>query len=569
MTPSEHAWRMALARKQERWLFWLLALLVLGAGLGLRDPWPADEPRFALVARQMVESGQWLFPMRGNEYYPDKPPLLMWLQAGSYLLVRDWRVAFLLPSLLSGLGVLWLVRDLGRRLWSREAGVAAAWCLLFTVPFTFQMRRAQIDPLLVALVTLSLWGLLRYLLHHPDRRLWWLGWCAAGLGVIAKGVGIIALLVLIPAAVALWRRWPGMHRPRWHDWLTGPVAFLLPILAWGIPMLLSVQASGDPALYGYAQNIVFKQTGQRYAAAWHHHQPWWYFGGVMLTQWLPAMLALPWAWRRWRHALRARDVRVWLPLGWLVLMLLFFSLSSGKREVYILPGLPIFCLLLGPWLPDIVRRPWPGRLLRAFSLSLTLLATAAGAAIVFGDPAFETRLLQERGLEPGTVHAAGLVLLAIGLWGVASTAFWTHPTRMLVSTLTGLWLLTGLALAPLLNDSSSGRDVMREAGHYIGANAELGLVAWKEQNLLMADRPAATFGFMQPAAEQLQRGLAWQARNPAQRWLLMESDALGACIDPQRSHRVGRANRRIWYLVPGSAVRPGCDPLAAPATSSP
>ncbi|HEY5613539.1 MAG TPA: dolichyl-phosphate-mannose--protein mannosyltransferase, partial [Lysobacter sp.] len=66
---------------RERWLFWIVAVLVLGVGVGLRDPWPADEPRFALVARQMVESGQWLFPMRGDELYPDKPPLFMWIQA--------------------------------------------------------------------------------------------------------------------------------------------------------------------------------------------------------------------------------------------------------------------------------------------------------------------------------------------------------------------------------------------------------------------------------------------------------------------------------------------------------
>ena len=32
-------------------LFFALALLVLGAGYGLRDPWPADEPRFVLVAK--------------------------------------------------------------------------------------------------------------------------------------------------------------------------------------------------------------------------------------------------------------------------------------------------------------------------------------------------------------------------------------------------------------------------------------------------------------------------------------------------------------------------------------
>ena len=47
--------------RRETWLFWLFALLILATGLGLRDPWPADEPRFALVAKQMVESGDWLF----------------------------------------------------------------------------------------------------------------------------------------------------------------------------------------------------------------------------------------------------------------------------------------------------------------------------------------------------------------------------------------------------------------------------------------------------------------------------------------------------------------------------
>ena len=89
-------WRSRASR--DTWLFWLLALLVLGAGFGLRDPWPSDEPRFALVARQMVESGEWLFPHRGHELYPDKPPLFMWLQAATYQLVGSWRVAFLLPT---------------------------------------------------------------------------------------------------------------------------------------------------------------------------------------------------------------------------------------------------------------------------------------------------------------------------------------------------------------------------------------------------------------------------------------------------------------------------------------
>src|SRR5262249_43982853 len=135
------------ARARRQWcLFLLLALVLLAAGIGLRDPWPSDEPRFALAATQMVESGDWLFPHRGSELYSDKPPVMFWLQAASYEAVHDWRVAFLLPSLLAGLLTLWLTYDLGRRLWSHRAGMYAAFAVLFAFQFMYQVKRAQIDP---------------------------------------------------------------------------------------------------------------------------------------------------------------------------------------------------------------------------------------------------------------------------------------------------------------------------------------------------------------------------------------------------------------------------------------
>ena len=217
---------MPKASARDTWLFWLVALLVLGAGLGLRDPWPADEPRFALVARQMVESGQWLFPMRGDALYPDKPPLFMWLQALAYELIGNWRVAFLLPSLLAALGTLWCVVDLGTRLWTRRVGLYAGWALLFALQFTWQAKRAQIDPLVTFFITLANYGLLRHVLHGPDWRMWMLGWAAAGLGTITKGVGILALLMLLPAGIAALRGWPVRQHARDLRWWLGPLAFL-------------------------------------------------------------------------------------------------------------------------------------------------------------------------------------------------------------------------------------------------------------------------------------------------------------------------------------------------------
>ena len=541
------------ADSRERWLFWLIAGLVLGAGFGLRDPWPADEPRFALVARQMVESGQWLFPMRGDELYPDKPPLFMWLQALCLSITGELRVAFLLPSLLASLGTLWLVRDLGRRLWSPQAGAYAAWALLFAVQFTFQARRAQIDPLLVFWVTLSMYGLLRHLLRGPDGPMWALGWFAAGLGVVTKGVGVIALLVLLPAAYASWRAWPGVTSPARRFWI-GPLMLLAPIAAWLLPMLWTVQASDDPSLRAYADNILLRQTAQRYVDPWHHHQPPWYFAQVMALQWLPAVLALPWAVPAWRAALRARDARVLLPLAWVALVVLFFSLSAGKRDVYILPALPMLCLLLGPWLAGVVERRAARWTALAFTALLAIALTAAGAAALLGEPGLERALERARGLAGGA-DALGAVLLAIGLVGFAVIA-WCRvrgAIAALVATLVALWIGVGLVATPLLNDASSSRALMQRAGALIGPEAELGLVAWKEQNLLMADRPAATFGFLREPAAQMGEARSWQARRPAQRWLLVEDDALDACVDRARAVHVGTANRREWWLVPAQA----------------
>lgn len=155
--------RFLLNQRSLGWLL-LIALMVLGAGLGLRDPWPADEPRFALIAKEMVESGQWLFPMRGGEIYPDKPPLFMWGIAIGYLLTGSIKVAFLLPSLLAGLLTIVLVWDLGRRLWNPATGFMAGLLLLFTVQFTLQAKTAQIDALVTCFITLGVYGFMRFLL---------------------------------------------------------------------------------------------------------------------------------------------------------------------------------------------------------------------------------------------------------------------------------------------------------------------------------------------------------------------------------------------------------------------
>ena len=542
--------------RRDAWLFWLFALLILGTGLGLRDPWPADEPRFALVAKQMVESGDWLFPHRGSELYSDKPPLFMWLQAAFLSLTGNLRIAFLLPSLLAALGTLWCVTDLGARLWSRRVGLYAGWALLLTIQFTWQAKKAQIDPLVVFWITLSCYGLLRHALRGPDWRMWMLGWAAAGLGTISKGVGVIALFMLLPMAFASLRGWQGvrLHARRPAFWL-GPLAFLAACGVWVVPMLVAALGNGGPEYRAYVDDILLRQTVTRYANAWHHGQPPWYFIEVALTAWLPTMLALPWAIPAWRRRLQRRDARYLLPLGWVLLVFVFFSIPSGKRDMYILPALPMLCLALAPLLPGILRKPNAQRLLAGFVAVFSLALLGAGLAMLFGEPGFERKFMDGR----DAVVAQGLaaMFVATGAAGIGGL-LWYGRRRVqaaLVVMLATLWVLYSLVGAPLLNDGSSSRGLMRSVGQAIGADGELGLVGWREQQLLMADRPARDFGFKRDAKLQFVDALAWQRQASASRWLLVEGEAVPACVDTGRAQDMGNTNRRRWWLLRADAAQ--------------
>ena len=89
--PSPHAVAVRAALLRDLALLVGLGLLLIATGIGLRDPWPADEPRFALIARDMVASGDWLFPRAGGDLYQDKPPLYFWLLACAYALIGSVR----------------------------------------------------------------------------------------------------------------------------------------------------------------------------------------------------------------------------------------------------------------------------------------------------------------------------------------------------------------------------------------------------------------------------------------------------------------------------------------------
>jgi 4-amino-4-deoxy-L-arabinose transferase-like glycosyltransferase len=538
-------------------LAWLigLALLLMATGLGLRDPWPADEPRFALVAQDMLHSGDWLFPRVGGDLYADKPPLYFWLMAASMALTGSLRVGFLLPSLLAGIGSVVLVYDLLRRVRGREVAFAGGLVLLLTFQFVWQFRQAQIDGVLCFLTTLSLCGLLRHLFAGPALGWFFVGWAAAGLGVITKGVGFLPLLALLPFVILAARGWPAAvpHRdPRW--WL-GPVFFLGAIALWFVPMMLATSAGGE--LLEYRNEILFQQTVTRYAEAWHHHEPvWFYLVKVMPLLWLPLAALLPWLWPRWRSALRAgsRDTFVAVLLAWVVIVVLFFSASPGKRGVYVLPAVPALVMAAAPWLPEILRLLATRRL--AFILASILTAVTVLGAVYFAvDAEASARMHSDFGIAP-------LLPLALaGLGGVLSLLVFGVRDGWLAygGTLAAILVTTGIVVYPRIDDARSGRAFMAEVERASVGIDELGLVGAKEQYLLELGRPSVNFGHARwrEKTQEAADSAAWLVARPG-RALLVHEQTLETCFKGNEVQDLGRANRQRWFLVTGSRADPAC-----------
>jgi 4-amino-4-deoxy-L-arabinose transferase-like glycosyltransferase len=538
------------------WLALAFAILV-GTGLGIRDPWPADEPRFAALARDMALSHEWLFPRVGGDLYQDKPPLFFWLLAICYSLFGSLKGWFLIPSFLAAGGTLFLIYDFGRRTVSREAGVAAALISVCTLQFISVARGAQIDATLCFLTTFSMYALLRHLLLGPAWRWYFIGGFAAGLGVFTKGVGFLPLLLLIPYFVLRGFAWKGLAavdagRGGWRWWLA-PLAMLFAISLWFVPMLLTVAASGSDEYAAYRDEILFKQTVGRYAAAWHHVKGWYYFiVEVIPLLWLPWSLLLFWLVPRFKAAFHERNAHVWLPLSWALIVLVFFSLSPGKRGIYILPALPALAFAAMPFLESLLARAGVRRagfvLGGAFFLGAAVLVVAFLANAGFAVKAIEAAAL-------GGITALYLYLVLCGA-GLAFAA-WRAPLAAWPVALGSLAIVFSWFIAPAMNGQRSGRDFVHHALAQVNPKEQLALVAYKEQFLLYLDRATVNFGhrrWLEGPQESYDAAL-WLNAAP-DRVLLVPDSTLKKypCFLVSLSP-VGVTSREEWFLVRAPAER--------------
>ncbi len=196
--------------------------------------------------------------------------------------------------------------------------------------------------------------------------------------------------------------------------------------------------------------------------------------------WLPLTLLLPWLVPRWRKAWQAGDLRVGLLTSWVVLVVLFFSFSSGKRGVYILPAVPALALASGPYLLELMQRRSvqravvrPGRGDRGgLFAGRDLRPDTTGRA-----PGNHGQLRDRRVRSVAVDRHRRRVDLRVHAnrrGGCSPTQGYLPPTLLTVS----YWV------NPAMNVARSGQAFIKRVEQMDDPTAELGFVGFKEQYLL-------------------------------------------------------------------------------------
>lgn len=357
-------------------VFALWAVLV-AAPLSVREVMPPDEPRFTQVASEMRDGlladgpGRLVVPTLGGRVYGDKPPVLFWsILAASLPAGRVTETTARIPSALASLAVLLLTLRLGRRLYGTfSAGLGGCLVLMTTAEFFQRSGWVSTDMLLTALVLAAAvcWceaifgaggaggrapdpetaGPGGSIAGHgapgaepspPRERLLLIGWLALSAALLTKGPVALLWSFSLPIAEGLMR---------------GRLRAVAGILrSAGLPVTLAITGSWLAGAEwisggGFIREVLLHQTVERYVSAWNSQAPWYFYlyrFPLDLAPWfllLPALVAVVLTGARRHSPAGTRALALALGAG-----LVFFSTSTGKRGVYLLPGFPMAALLL-------------------------------------------------------------------------------------------------------------------------------------------------------------------------------------------------------------------------------
>jgi 4-amino-4-deoxy-L-arabinose transferase-like glycosyltransferase len=423
-------------------LLWLIAIVAtlyfcyfrqLGV-VGLMGP---DEPRYAWIARDMMESGDWITPRLYGSPWFEKPPLYYWGAALSFKVFGVNETSARLPSaiaaLLATLTLAWLA-------WRVYGSATARWLLLL-LPSSAGMigfsHSAATDMLFSAMLTCAmvpagvLLGMVPFArgedrsadrdfgteLSNSAKLI-----AAALLGLflgyamLAKGP---AAIILSGGAVVCW----AAYTKRWKHTLRllHPVAiavFCVVALPWYV---LCAMRNPD-----FLRVFILEHNFKRFLTPeFQHIQPFWYYAGILsiaLLPWTPALLwAIVTGTRSLLRGARLSAMSCFL-LSWASFCLVFFTISRSKLPGYILPAIPAIGLLLARAIVKLGPT-------RRWSFALTSLVPGIALAVLF----FELFSHNDQILKKAVAYtpAVELAIAAIGAANILLALLYLAPRRNL------------------------------------------------------------------------------------------------------------------------------------------
>lgn len=334
------------------------------------------EVYFAESAREMLSSGRWITPFYLDKPFFDKPILTYWAIMASFRTVGTSPFAARLPSVLAALATAALVGYGVSRVGNKNAGLAAAAVLCSSYMFVYFAALSMSDMLLTFFCTAA--GVFLFAGIRDARRRayhWWLASVAMALGVLTKGPVAVALPVAAFLLYLLVRGELGKIRLG-H---VGTAAATVIALA-GSWFALLWRQNGTAAIYAFfVKENLERFTGSAYAV----HRPFAFSPISLLADFLPWSLFLPGV---LVASLRERNGRgdaaaecatrfAWC---WVAVVTLFFWVSRGEMDYYLLPALPACAVLVGGYFPTAAERK--DVLLRAAAWLLGAILLLTGAA---------------------------------------------------------------------------------------------------------------------------------------------------------------------------------------------
>lgn len=336
-----------------------LAAVFLSRWLGPSDLYDKDQPKTIAYTADIVQNGRWLLPRDTLNQKSTKPPLYNWIDALVVMATANWSEAALkVPSIIAFLLTTAMIVAMTRRLasqWSDDendrdlalqTGFIAALFWIASGPAMKHMYLARPDMLLTMFTTaawcLGSLAMNREKTHYKLAIGFWL--CVAG-AALAKGpAALLPVLYVIVGSKLIFGRFRKINRLGW--W-------------WGVPLTVAIICLWlGPALYTYRMaflRILYAESFQRIidASPENISVPWWQMTVWFFDEFKPwsilAVLAILVSVNRFRSPLGQ-------PALWVVLGVMFFSCSAGKRADYLLVVFPPTAVLAALWLVKMVRR---------------------------------------------------------------------------------------------------------------------------------------------------------------------------------------------------------------------